>query len=237
LDEARIAPAMRVLDVACGTGTVARRAAQRVGSDGMVAGVDFNPEMLTAARVLAEQAGLTVEWREAQARALPFADESFDLVTCQQGLQFFPDRGAALAEMARVLRPGGRVALAIWRALSYSPGAARMLDIFEQYVGTEATAGARAPFQLGDATEIRRLLDAAGFDDIRVKIAVRGVRSQSLETEIDQFQYFLGGAWSNLTAQIQAECRANLAAALAGFVDDYGYITPMEVNLVIAEAM
>lgn len=237
LDEARIAPAMRVLDVACGTGTVARRAAHRVGKAGAVAGVDFNPAMLAVAQVLAEQADLTIEWREAEAAALPFGDESFDLVTCQQGLQFFGDRSAALAEMARVLRPGGRIALAIWRSPCYSPGVDRMLQVFERYVGAEATAGARAPFQLGDAAEIRRLLATAGFDDIRIKIAIRGGHSQSLEAEIEQLQHFIGDAWTNLPAQAQAECRASLLDALADYVDDYGYITPMEAHLVIAEAM
>jgi hypothetical protein len=111
-----------------------------------------------------------------------------------------------------------------------------MLDIFARYVGMEAVAGARAPFRLSDASEIRRLLDVAGFEDIRIKISVRGVRSQTLDTEIDQVQYFLADAWNKLSAQVQAECRATLSAALAEHVDDYGYITPMEVNLVIAEA-
>lgn len=237
LEEARIAPAMRVLDVACGTGTVARRAARLAGSDGMAAGVDCSAEMLAAARVLAEQAGVEIEWREARAETLPFAGKSFDLVTCQQGLQFFGDRAAALSEMARVLGPGGRVALAVWRSLRHSPGLARMLEILERYTGAGSAAGARAPFSLGDAAEIRRLLAAAGFEDIRIKIAVRGVRSESLAGEIDQIQYFVADARNNLPAQAQAACRAELAAALADYVDDHGYITPMEVNLVTAKTI
>ena len=98
----------RVLDVACGTGIVARLAAQRVGPSGYVMGVDLNAAMIETARTQTPPAGAPVEWREGDAHALPCADATFDVVCCQQGLQFFPDKPHALREMHRVLGPGGR---------------------------------------------------------------------------------------------------------------------------------
>ena len=89
----------RVLDVACGTGVVARAAAEQVGANGHVAAIDLNPGMLDVARTLAPPAGASIEWREASASELPYDDRSFDAVLCQLGLQFFPDPSVALRQM------------------------------------------------------------------------------------------------------------------------------------------
>jgi ubiquinone/menaquinone biosynthesis C-methylase UbiE len=96
----------RVVDIACGTGIVARIAAARIGPTGAMAGVDLNPGMLSVARSVAatnSQPGAPIQWHEASADKLPFPDGSFDIVYCQLGLQFFADRAAALREMRRVL--------------------------------------------------------------------------------------------------------------------------------------
>jgi ubiquinone/menaquinone biosynthesis C-methylase UbiE len=98
-----------VLDVACGTGVVAREAARRVGPAGAVAGLDRNEGMLAVARRMAPG----IAWRHGLAEALPFPDGAFDAVICQFGLMFFEDRGKALGEMWRALRPGGRLAVAV----------------------------------------------------------------------------------------------------------------------------
>jgi SAM-dependent methyltransferase len=112
-------PGERVLDLACGTGVVARLAARRVGPTGRVVGVDPNPRMLAVARagVAPEPGAAPVEWRQAGAEALPLADAGFDVVCCQLGLQFFIDRPVALREMHRVLAPGGQLALMVWRSI------------------------------------------------------------------------------------------------------------------------
>ncbi len=115
-------PGERVLDIACGTGIVARTAAGRVGSGGTVVGLDVSAPMLDVARGIAAGEGLSIEWREGSAMKLPFPDSAFEVVLCQQGLQFFPDRAAALREMHRVLGPGGRLALSVWRPIEGSPG-------------------------------------------------------------------------------------------------------------------
>src|SRR5687768_16583680 len=103
----------RVLDLACGTGIVARTVAPIVGATGSVVGIDVLPPMLAVARSLPVPDGASVEWREGDATALDLPDSSFDLVICQQGLQFFPDRAATASEVLRVLAPGGRFIAAV----------------------------------------------------------------------------------------------------------------------------
>ncbi len=113
LDRVSPRPGERVLDVACGTGIVARRAARLVGDGGRVVGVDPSPAMLAVARSAAVSEDVSVEWQEGTAEALPFPDASFDLAFCQMGLQFFPDKQAGLTELHRVLVPGGRTAVSV----------------------------------------------------------------------------------------------------------------------------
>ena len=117
-------PSECVLDVACGTGVVARIAATRVGPSGTVVGIDLNSGMLSVARSMASpdpQSGGQLQWQEASADKLPFPDGSFNVVYCQLGLQFFADRPAALREMRRVLGTEGRLALIVWRGIHESP--------------------------------------------------------------------------------------------------------------------
>ena len=99
VEVAALRPGERVLDVACGTGVVARLAAQQVGTAGQVTGVDLNAGMLAVARALSPPPGATITWVEGSAVAIDLADVQFDVVLCQQGLQFFPDQPAALWEM------------------------------------------------------------------------------------------------------------------------------------------
>ena len=121
LDQAALETGQHVLDVACGTGIVARLAAPQVGSSGEVVGIDLNLGMLKVARQCAETAGVSIKWRQGDAMDLPFTNDRFDLVLCQQGLQFFPNQVAALREMHRVLVPGGQLALCVWKSMAYSP--------------------------------------------------------------------------------------------------------------------
>jgi ubiquinone/menaquinone biosynthesis C-methylase UbiE len=115
VDVAALRPAEQVLDVACGTGFVARLAAGRVGADGRVVGVDLNESMIEAAQAVSSiDTRNNIEWRTGDVAALPFANATFDAVLCQQGVQFFPDRVQALREMRRVLHRGGRLAFTVW---------------------------------------------------------------------------------------------------------------------------
>jgi SAM-dependent methyltransferase len=177
LDAAAVGIGHTVLDVACGTGVVAAAAAERVGPSGAVTGVDINPGMIAVA---ARTRG--VRWAQADAARLPFPDGGFDRVLCQAGLQFVPDRLGALREMRRVLRPGGRVALLVWRALHHSPGFAALADALQAVVGPEAAAVMRAPFVFGDDPRpLVSLLDSAGFGDVDVQARAGIVRFASVE--------------------------------------------------------
>ena len=138
-DAASIGPDKRALDVACGTGVVAREAVRR-GAD--VTGLDCNPGMLAVATRLAP----AVDWHEGRAEALPFDDARFDAVTCQFGLMFFEDRVKALAEMARVTRPGGALVVATWDALERTPGYAAIVELLQRLFGEEIAGTLRAPF-------------------------------------------------------------------------------------------
>jgi ubiquinone/menaquinone biosynthesis C-methylase UbiE len=117
VNAARPAAGERVLDVACGTGVIARIVAERVGPSGRVIGVDLNPGMIRVARSLPAPIGAPIEWLERSALDLRLEDASFDVVLCQQGLQFFPDKALALREMRRVLDHGGRLALSVWKGV------------------------------------------------------------------------------------------------------------------------
>lgn len=156
----------RVLDVACGTGIVARRAAPFVGRSGHVVGLDQSPAMLLVARSVSDTEGVSVGWREGRAEALPFPDDSFDLVLCQMGLQFFPDKPAALAEMRRVLASGGRVGLAVWQGLDKHPFWATLNEALLKRLGIPAV---QIPFSLGNPDELRALLTAVGFSGVEVQ--------------------------------------------------------------------
>ena len=128
---------------------MARTAARTLGGDAGVVGLDLSAPMLAAARSAAKAEGVSAEWREGSAVELPLADAAFDVVLCQQGLQFFPDRPAALREMHRVLASGGRLVLSVWREIERSPGFAVLADALTRHIGPgAATLMTSGPFGL-----------------------------------------------------------------------------------------
>lgn len=157
-DAAGIRPGQRVLDVACGTGVLGREVASRVGSAGGVTGIDPNPGMVAVAKRIAP----AVEWREGVAESLPFPDRTFDAVVSQFGLMFFTNRRQALREMLRVLKPGGRLVVAVWDALDRMPAYASEVALLEQIAGRQAADALRAPFVLGDREDLAGLFADAG---------------------------------------------------------------------------
>lgn len=161
---AGIASGHSVVDVACGTGVLAREVLRRVGPTGSVVGVDLAAGMLAVARGLEP----AIAWREAPAEALPVHDGAMDAVVSQFGLMFFPDRVAAAREMFRVLRPGGRVAVAVWDALENQPPYQVEVDLLESMAGEAAAEALRAPFVLGDPEELAAIFRQAGFQQVEV---------------------------------------------------------------------
>jgi SAM-dependent methyltransferase len=156
---AHITTGQRVLDVACGTGVLAREAARRVGPTGSVAGIDLDPGMLA----VAARHTRAIDWRQGDATALPFADGTFDAVVSQFGLMFFPDRERALREMWRVAAPGGRMAVAVWDTLEHTPAYAAFVALLDEVAGAAAAHALRAPFALGDRDELAALFERAGL--------------------------------------------------------------------------
>jgi len=149
----------RVLDVACGTGVLSQAAVEAVGPAGGVTGLDVDPGMLAvAARVVPG-----VSWHRGVAEALPFPDAAFDAVVSQFGLMFFPDRARALREMWRVLRPGGRMAVAVWASLDDTPAYADEVALVERLAGPGAADVLRSPFVLGDRARFESAFTAAGI--------------------------------------------------------------------------
>jgi ubiquinone/menaquinone biosynthesis C-methylase UbiE len=165
LDAAGPLAGERVLDVGTGTGIVARLAADRVGPTGRVAGLDASPAMLDVARDAANHEGCAISWYEGMAERLPFADASFDLLLCQFALMFFHDRPAALAEMRRVLRPGGRLTLSVFQGIERHPFYAALDRAIERQLG-QSTIG--TIFALGDANALSEALDQAGFSNVAI---------------------------------------------------------------------
>jgi ubiquinone/menaquinone biosynthesis C-methylase UbiE len=169
LDRARLLPRDRVLDIACGTGIVARTARERLGPAAIVVGVDASAQMLAVARSLAPD----IEWRQGNAVSLPVGErETFDVILCQQGLQFFPDKTAAAREMYRVMAPKGRLAVATWRPLDELPLVLALHRVAERHLGS--VTDRRHAY--GDAAAIQQLFVEAGFSDVRVDTVSRRVR-------------------------------------------------------------
>lgn len=166
-----------VLDVACGTGVLARHVAGLVGDAGSVTGLDINPGMLA----IAGQAAPQIDWQQGDAVALPFSDGYFDKVVSQFGLMFFPDRRAALSEMWRVLAPGGRLALAVWASVDEALGYKTLVDVATEHVDAEAAAVFRAPFVLGNRLELQQLIGEAGIPAVGIALERGSVRFESVE--------------------------------------------------------
>jgi ubiquinone/menaquinone biosynthesis C-methylase UbiE len=171
LDQMKLQSGQAVLDVACGPGTVTRRAAHRVGPSGRVTGCDLSTAMLDLARSkISVDASAPIEYLECPADSLRVPDDAFDLVTCQQGLQFFPDRPAALAEMRRALRPGGQLGIAIWCAIEDCPPFAALATALGRVLGADiADAYEAGPWGFGDSDSLARLVNDNGFTNVQVR--------------------------------------------------------------------
>ena len=162
-------PGGRVLDLACGTGFVARNVAPLVGVEGSVLAVDINPRMLAVARELAVSKGAPITWVEADATQAALPAGELDAAYCQQGLQFFSDRLAALHAVHAALKPGGFIAVAVWKAIEHHPLMAALAEIEARHLsGLGATyEDITAPFSLGAIDVLRDLLVKAGFMRVR----------------------------------------------------------------------
>jgi len=204
IETAALHPGERVLDVACGTGIATRLAAERLGDSGQLVGTDVNPGMLEVARSVAD--GTPIEWREANAESQPFVDESFDVVLCQMGLQFVPNKLAALREMRRVLASGGRAVLNL-------PGPAPepmavFADALARHVDPKVASFLHLVFSLYEAHEVREIMESAGFREVDVLRATKDLRVPPPEQFM--WQYIYSTPMAGVLAELDEERRAAL---------------------------
>lgn len=154
----------RVVDLACGTGLLVRTLLERLGDEALVHGVDADPSMLAyAGRRISDRRAL---WHEADATRMPFEASSLDVVVCNQGLQFFPEPTTVLTEVSRVLRTGGRLALAVWGPLEHNPWPRAMSHALGQAFGNDERRASESVCGLGNPSQVRQLIVGAGFGDV-----------------------------------------------------------------------
>ena len=224
----------RVLDLACGTGVVARLAASKVGL-GQVTGLDINAGMLAVARSLSTPPGAAITWVEASAAATGLPDDSFDVVLCQQGLQFFPDKSRALREVRRVLVSGGRALFSTWKSMG--PYLHAIGEALERFLGVEVATKFRSTrVGLPDDVALRRLFIEAGFREVQVRPSMMVVHLPAIETFV--LGHLAGTPVAEALASLSEENRAGLAKqvkiALQAYADAEGVAVPDEVNVSIA---
>ena len=234
VDAAHLAERERVLDLACGTGVVTRIAAQRVGSEGRVTGIDLNAGMISVARSLPAADGGPVEWIEGSALAIPLPDASVDVVLCQQGLQFFLDKVLALREMRRVLDRGGRLALSVWSSTGvYNSVLGEALARFaSEEVASRFCASRRVPAK----EELERLAVGAGFSDVIVRVSRMNIHLPSVDRFV--LEHLAGTPVAGSIAALNHGARENIGALvkreMQRFGDGDGVTYPEESHIVTA---
>lgn len=182
LEKITLTPDAHIIDIACGTGALTRLIARDLPGRGRVVGTDLNATMLDVAREMQPETPHEMHWEAADVTALPFDDDTFNMGFIQQGLQFFPDKPAALAEVRRILKPGGQLILTCWRAIS--PFNNALAEALAMHVSDKAAEKARAPFSFRDGGLITQLLQQAGFTIDRLDGVILHRRFEDLGAQI-----------------------------------------------------
>ena len=221
----------RVLDLACGPGTVAERVNEVSGVTCGITGIDVNEPMLKAARRLSN-----IDWHLGSAVDMPFPDASFDVVFCSQGLQYIPDRQAGMNEMARVLVPGGRVALLVWGAMERQVVHSAMIETVAKFLGPEARGTFDLAFSLNTREELHTLAGRAGFKNVKVRFEQRTTRIPNPAEFIVGFLQAtpLAGKFNLLADKLKTEFGQYFANLLSGYLDDDGIAAPQENHYLTA---
>jgi ubiquinone/menaquinone biosynthesis C-methylase UbiE len=231
----------QVLDVACGTGIVARNVVPIVGAAGKVTGLDKSSAMLSVACRQYSTYCDEIDWWEGIAEAMPFPDQAFDLVLCQQGLQFFSDKPAAAREMLRVLRPGGRAAIAVWQAVEKQPIYLQVFSAIAAAMSVPLNA-LTAIFSYGDPRELAALLETAGFNSVRVESVTQDVFFVQPERFIEltfQASAAVVPVFAQLNRQTQSDAFAAVKQEMAPLIAAHtrdGFLTfPTSANIAVAQ--
>jgi ubiquinone/menaquinone biosynthesis C-methylase UbiE len=240
-DAAQLAPGQRVLDLASGTGDPALAVAERVGPGGHVVVTDLAPQMLDIAREHAAQAGLEhLSFEVVDAHALPFADASFDRVTCRMGVMFFWDCGRALGEIRRVLKPGGVAAFVAWGPVEQNDYMRTAVGPFKKRNPPPTPApGAPTPYRFSAPGSLGAELRAAGF--AKVSEETRNVRMawpgppEEMWTRLYEVSAPMRPYFNSFTPEVRAEAIKEAVAGLAKFFDGREVVT--RAAIVVAAAV
>jgi SAM-dependent methyltransferase len=225
---AAVAAGDQVLDVACGTGVVARAAAGIVGT-GNVVGVDLNQAMLT----IAQRAAPQITWRQGEANALPAADASFDVVVCQMALMFFPDQPGAVREMARVTKPGGRVAVVVPSALDAQDAYGPFVAMAADHAGPGARNLLSTYFSCGQPEHLQGLFTAAGLDVTLTRPHRGTARFPSVDALVET-EVTSTPLRERITDQTYTQIRDGARRVLAPFTAPDGHLeAPFESQIVV----
>lgn len=236
LEQLALRPGQRVLDIACGTGIVARKAALIAGPTGSVVGVDFNPNMLIVARQNAPADGAPMEWRQGDAASLPCSDADFDVVLCQQGLQFFPDKVGALREMHRVLKKEGVIGVCVWRSVEHSPFHSAVAQALRRHCSEVVAQQFLAPFGFGAADALMSVMVEAGFENpsIHVETVTRRLLPAQQSVPSSFASTPVGTAISALEKGTIDAIVADVAEALLEYGDEAGLTVPQPTHIAVA---
>lgn len=209
LDMAGVDANMRVLDLACGTGSQSLRAAQRVGPEGHVLASDISATMLAHVRERAKRDGISnVEILECAADELPATQQAFDAAICRLGLMLFPDPTQALKAVQSVLKPQARFAGLVFTTPSNNPYMSQPMQILLRHAGKEPPpAGSPGIFALGRPGILEGLLAGAGFSEIQTKVVRASLRLDSTAEALEMMQQAFG-AYRAVVAKLSSEARA-----------------------------
>lgn len=223
----------KVLDVACGTGLVARIASKKQSSTDLIYGIDVNEAMLKKAREIEAH----INWHHSDVTDMPFSDNKFDVILCQQGLQYFPNPSLALKEMRRVLAENGRILSSVWRPIKYSPFYESLCKVLEKYINAKAASMLSGAFSFGDHMKLKTLFSNAGFRSINVNIVIKQMSYSPFE------EFVMGGIMATpffkdiqgMQESKRGELLTEIHKLNQDYIDDNGLVAPLESYIVTAK--
>lgn len=236
VERAALRKGEKILDLGCGTGIVSRHAFKALGGSGHITGLDVNATVLAKACEICLPTAPSIKWQQGDVLALPFSDATFNVVLCQQGLQYFSDRPRALKEIYRVLTNSGRIVFSVWRAIKYFPFYSALHRALRKYVGVEAASILASAFTLDDPKQLRDLFEKAGFKKIDICLTIKQMRYSSLE------KFLVGGFAASpfandiisLGEDKREEMFKMIKTAISNYIDDHGLAAPMECYIISA---
>jgi ubiquinone/menaquinone biosynthesis C-methylase UbiE len=222
-----------VLEIACGTGRVTKHLRKALAPSAKLIATDLNAGMLTVAAQNVQEEN--VEFKDADAQSLPFDDNSFDLVVCQFGFMFVPDKPKAFSETYRVLKPHGKILFNTWDKLENNKATYIVHNVVAEHLGAEAAAFYWAPFSVNTKEQLETLLKNAGFNEIKVELVTKqGTAATALEAAKG---LILGTPAFNRIAEIDVDAPARLVSiAEKELVKEFGDgVINTELNAWVAE--